>query len=156
MYKSVIVAAVFCVMPTHLFAQEPNPGQMLTVEQAIRISNGLAQLDCFQPMDGGLAQGCKKRYDIGLPALSIISRNIEKGTSVFQSYRKAMTQRRAALMDEKGVLDPAAQIKLEIEDRATLEAPSGVVMDHLKESDVLTAATPMPGTVLTMIRPILD
>lgn len=154
MHKSFVVALALAT-PLTAAAQEKSP-QVLTVEQVIKVSNGLAQLDCFQAMDGGIQQGCKKQFEISLATRLIMARNIDKGSTVFQSYQKERARRQKALMNDKGELDSAARARFDIEDREALEAPSGVTMEHVKKEDILKESTPAPSTVIALILPILE
>ncbi len=151
--KFVFVAAI--LVPLTAAAQEKPAPQVLTVEQAIRVSNGLSQLDCFQPMEG--QQGCKKQFEISLATRLVIARDIERGTAVFQSYQKEREKRRKALiMNEKGDIDRIAEQRFNVEDREALEASSGVTMERIKKDEILKESTPVPANVLALILPILD
>lgn len=153
--RNIIILAV--LVASFTAQAQDKPPQMLTVEQAIKVSNGLSQLDCFQPMDGGIQQGCKRQFEISLATRLVVARNIERGTAVFQSYQKEREKRRKSLiMNEKGDIDKIAEVRFNIEDREALEAPSGVTMDRIKRDDIFKEATPMSSNVLALILPILD
>jgi hypothetical protein len=153
-----LLTATVATLPLLLSPATPGIAQatdakplVLTVEQAIRVANGLSQLDCYQPVDGGIQQGCKKYFDIDLATHMIMARNIQKGSDVSRSYNTERSKRVVAVYEKDGKMSDEARARLELEDNLALTTSSGVTMECIRPDHLFKEATPAASTIIAMV-----
>ena len=150
--RSLLVGLLLC---SAAYAQEP---KYLSVEQAIRVTNGLGQLDGYDGTckDGATEKTCRKLYNLGMGVRMTIAKNMDKGVAVGKIYNKAR-QDLIAQLSEGGTKVPDENMsKFLAEDAKAQEASSGVIMDRINKSDLKLDENPIPATVLYQIIPILN
>jgi len=153
--RDMIAAAAVAMFVSTAYAEDQ---KFLSVDQTIRVTNGLSQLDKYDGIckDGAIEKTCPKFYNLGMGIRLAIARNMDKGTQVGKIYT---AQRQALIARLSGGNTKVPDDKMAefiVEDQKSLDAASGVTMEHIKRSDLKLDENPIPATVLYMIIPIMD
>ncbi len=155
MVKYAIIATCLATFVSNVRAEEP---KFLSVDQIIRVTNGLSQLDKYDGIckDGAIEKTCPRFYNFGMGVRLAIARNIDKGSQVGKIYT-AQRQSLIARLSGGGTKVPDDKMgEFLAEDQKAMDAASGVVMEHIKRSDLKLDENPVPATILYMIIPIMD
>jgi hypothetical protein len=129
----------------------------LTVEQVVVVANGLAQLDGYEKVvkDGAQEKVVKVPYNFGGGLRWSIAGNLEKGRAVAKRYedsRKAVFDQ----MAKDGKIPAEKEQVFTDELRKILDKPADIQLDHFKRDELKTQENPIPGSVLSLLLPIVD
>lgn len=140
-------------------AADPTPAKPkdLTVSEVLALSAALSQLDAYQT--GKVDKDNRAiiaPYKFSGTTLMTIAIDIEGAAVVVRSYQKSVNALIGRLSNG-GVKVPDDKVgEFNKETTKMMDAPSGVLLARIKESELDLANNPIPASVLSAMLPIID
>lgn len=156
MHRAAFLIALLLAGPA--LAEDAPKSKPLTVDQAIQVASGLAQLDGYDKVigDGQQQRVVHVFYQFGGGLRWQIAQSIATLRPIVQAYQQANNELIFSLAGgNRNVPDDKAQA-YNAETRKMLDADSGVSLPMIRKSELKTDENPLPGGVLTLLIPIID
>lgn len=138
-------------------AQETKPGYTndLTVEQALNVAGGLAQLTSYDSTDKE-GKPTKVFYKLSSDLRILIAVNIDVGRSVQTRFQTAQNDLVMQLSGGTGKVPDEKTGQFNVEIGKMMQAKALAGFYRIKAADLKLDENPIPGPVLSLIVPILD
>lgn len=130
----------------------------LTVEQALTVTNGLAQLDGYDDVctDGAVQKTCRRPYKFGGGLRWTIASALAAGKPAQTTWQTVQAAIVAQYAGADGKLPEASVAKANREIAEALAKPAGITMPTIKREELKLDDNPIPPSVLSLLMPILE
>lgn len=137
-------------------AEDPKPAPAgLTVEQALNVAAGLAQLASYDTVDKD-GKPSKVYYKFSADLRILIAVNIDVGRAIQTRFQNASNDLIMQLSDGSGTLPDEKKGAFNVEIAKLMQAQSRAGYTRIKLADLKLDENQVPAPVLSLIIPILD